>query len=41
MYKVKSKEKGTNYVVLEDNKNNLHKVHNLNMGLCTYINRQR
>ena len=29
--------KGTNYIVLEDNKNNLHKA--LDMGLCTYISR--
>ena len=32
------KRKGTNYIVLEDNNNNLHKA---DMGLCTYISRQR
>ena len=31
------KRKGTNYIVLEDNNNNLHKA--LDMGLCTYIGR--
>ena len=30
--------KGTNYVVVEDNKNNLHKM---DMGLCRLYHRQR